>query len=98
MKIASAPARITVVNTKGVEFEVSGRYYGNGAILAANPKPDKYPDFAFLYTEPDIFDEDDPKRLYWLKDGESDPGKLSKFRIKSILIVNKLVKKRGTRK
>lgn len=95
MKIRSATIRATLENTKGKEFEVTGHYWGDGAIRLNNPRPEKYPEQKFLYTEPDIFDEDDPKRLYWLSDEDAEAGDLSPFRIKYLLVEIKPAKKRG---
>lgn len=95
MKLRSASVKVTLENTKGQEFEVTGHYWGDGTLRVDNPRPAKYPDHRFLYTEPDIFDEEDPKRLYWLADEEAEAGDLSPFRIKYILVDVKPVKKRG---
>lgn len=97
MRLRSAAIKVTLENTKGVEFEVTGIYWGDGTIRVTNPRPTKYPD-QFLYTEPDIFYEDDPKRLYWLADEDSEVGEISAFRIKYMLLDPKqLVKKPGVK-
>lgn len=88
---------VTLENTKGKEFEVKGSYWGNGSIRVDNPRPEKYP-HRFLYTEPDLFWEDDPKRLFWLPDTNSSVGEISPFRIKFMLMAKpkaKPVKKPG---
>ena len=95
MKLSCAAVRVTLENTKGKEFEVTGYYWGDGTLRVDNPRPDRYPVYQFLYTEPDIFDDDDPKRLYWLADDEGAVGELSPFRVKYALAVIKPVKKRG---
>jgi len=93
-KIAAVQINAVVLNSKEKEFVVLGVYWGDGAIRITNPRPEKYP-FQFLYTEPKIFNEDDPKRLYWLAAENSEIGDLSPFRIKSMLIIVKPVKVRG---
>lgn len=87
--------KATVTNTKGREFEIAGMFWGDGTIRVENPRPKKYPDFLFLYTEPACYDKKDPKRLYWLKDKDADLSELSPFRIKSMLMDPKPVKKPG---
>ncbi len=95
MKLRSATIKATLENTKGKEFEVTGYYWGDGGIRVNNPRLAKYPDYKFLYTEPDIFDDDDPKRLFWLSDEDAEVGDLSPFRIKYILVDIKPAKKPG---
>lgn len=94
MKLRSALVKVTVENTKGREYEIPGVYWGDGTIRVNNPRPTKYK-AKFLYTEPDIFDETDPKRLYWLDDEDSKVGELSSFRVKFMFLVLKPVKKRS---
>jgi hypothetical protein len=97
MRLRSAKVNVTVENTKGKEFEIKGTYWGDGTIRVDNPRPEKYP-FQFLYTEPDIFDDDDPKRLFWLADEDAEVGDLSPFRIKYMMLDHKsLVKKPGAK-
>jgi hypothetical protein len=86
----SVPAKFVLENTKGKVFEVDGIYYGHGAFVPKNPRPEKYP-FPSLYTDPDEFYEPDPKRLFWF-DGEH-VLELSPFRIKSVLVNLKNPKK-----
>lgn len=93
--MSSTKIKATVVNRKGREFEVEGVFWGDGTIRVANPRPKKYPEFEFLYTEPACYSRKDPKRLFWLRDAEADLGELSPFRIKSMLVGAKQVKKPG---
>lgn len=95
MRLHSAAVKVTLENSKGKEFEVPGVYWGDGSLRVENPRPAKYPE-RFLYTEPDVFYEEDPKRLYWLADEDADLGDISPFRIKYILLdAKQLVKKPG---
>jgi hypothetical protein len=98
MKLHSAAVKVTLENSKGKEFEVDGVYWGDGSLRVANPRPQKYPD-RFLYTEPEMFFEDDPKRMYWLADEDSEIGEISPFRIKYVLLdAKQLAKKPGKKR
>lgn len=93
--MSSCYVKATLTNTKGIEFEVYGSVWSGGIIRIANPRPKKYPKFLFLYTEPDLYCKSDQKRLYWLRDEDAELGELSPFRLKSMLMAPKPVKRRG---
>lgn len=95
MTLHVATVRVTLLNRKGAEFEVDGIYWGDGTVRVDNPRPERYPEFKFLYTEPDIFYEEDPKRLFWLADEDSGVGDLSPFRLKLMFVKIKPARKRG---
>lgn len=90
----STGVRAVVVNTKGKEFPVTGRFWSDGTVLIRNPRPERYP-YELLATYPSIYDENDPKRLYWKPvDDEAVPTQISPFKIKSMLLVLSKQKKR----
>jgi len=91
--MTSIPVAAKLQNTKEREFRVKGRYWSDGAVLVDNPRPQKY-DYPKLYTDPEIYYEDDPKRLYWVECEEPFKlGPLSPFAVKTLLADAKLVKK-----
>lgn len=94
--MTSVPIIAKLENTKGKEFRVKGRFWANGAVLVANPRPERYK-FTHLYTEPEMHCEAEPKRLYWVTNVEDfTTGELSPFSIKTIVADAKLVKKLAT--
>lgn len=93
--MSSTGIRAVVENTKGKEFPVRGRFWSDGTIMIANPRPERYPDYQFLVTYPSIYCEGDPKRLWWKpEDDDAEPSQLSPFKVKSMLLVLQKLKKR----
>lgn len=81
--MSNCPAKITIVDNDGNEFECPGRVYFNGKILCVHNEQR-------LLVDPEWYYKKDPKRLMVYK-----VGKWSMFRIKSVFLDSKAVRKTG---